>query len=366
MAGETLVRWTRAAWLLGAAACAGAEQTTVSEAPATTTATPAVAGASAAPTTTAAIPQSSGAAVPPSAATSTPNGVAAPMQPTATPTAPTAPATTKRYADACEERRGSWHKPCSDDPDPCQLSSGFMGDNYCLLPPPEGQGIQIHFGPKDYKDPAEVAKYTINPGEEFNQYAIVNVPTTEDHWFSYLKLSMRPGSHHLINTLIDGHPPEGFVPGGCEGESVGGFPGTQNLIVESPPQGIPAPENEGLGRKLPGNSSICQNYHRYNTTDKPAISEIWYNIWFMKEEDITQKAGGVNVTAGPYRPIPAHSMQSLKASSRMSADGRILTLLGLGGVALVQLRQSDAEPRAHARQTHRWRCQRHRLVQVRR
>ena len=234
----------------------------------------------------------------------------------------------KRYPDACDERRGSWSSPCSNDPDPCQLNSGFSGDGYCLLPPPEGQGVQIHFGPKNYDDPAEAAKYTIKPGEEFNQYAIVNVPTTEDHWYGYLKISMRPGSHHLINNLIAGHPEEGFVAGGCEGQSSGGFPGTQNLITESPPQGIPAPENEGLGRSLPGNSSICQNYHRYNTTDQPALSEIWYNVWFMKEEDITQRASGVLVTAGPYRPIPARTMQSLTATSNMSNDGRIISLFG--------------------------------------
>ena len=29
---------------------------------------------------------------------------------------------------------------------------------YCLLPPPEGEGVQIHFGPKSYDDPAEVEK----------------------------------------------------------------------------------------------------------------------------------------------------------------------------------------------------------------
>jgi hypothetical protein len=267
---------------------------------------------------TAPTPQAAPAPTTPASGTSTEMGNAPGMPATAT----------KRYPDACDERRGSWHTPCANEPDPCHLNSGFAGDNYCLLPPPEGEGIQIHFGPKDYNDPDEIAKYTIQPGEEFNQYAIVNVPTTEDRWYGYLKLSMRPGSHHLINTLIAGHPPEGFVKGGCEGESIGSFPGTQNLIVESPPQGIPAPENEGLGRKLPGNSSICQNYHRYNTTDKPAISEIWYNVWFMKEDEITQRANGVSVTAGPYRPIPPHSKQSLTATSMMRGDGRILSLFG--------------------------------------
>ncbi len=235
-----------------------------------------------------------------------------------------------RYPDACSERRGSWSKPCSDNPDPCNLKSGFPGDEYCLLPPPEGKGIQIHFGPKDYKDAAEVAKYTIKPNEEFNSYAIVNVPLTEDKFYKYIKISMRPGSHHLINTIISGQPEEGFVAGraGCEGQSMGSFQGTQNLIVESPPQGIPAPENVGLGRPLPGNSSICQNYHRYNVTENPQLSEIWYNVWFVEEEDITQKANGIMINAGPRTGIAPGQKVVLTTTSTISGDGRIISLFG--------------------------------------
>ena len=246
------------------------------------------------------------------------------------------PAGAKRFADACDERRGSWSVPCSTNADPCNLKSGYPGDEYCLLPPPEGKGIQIHFGPKNYKDAAEVAKYIIKPGEEFNQYAVVNIPTTEDKWFGYIKMSMRPGSHHLINNLIQGKPAEGFIRSGCEGMSLGSFPGTQNLIKEDPPQGIPAPENEGLGRSLPGNASLCQNYHRYNTTEKDHISEIWYNIWFVEEKDIKQKASGVMVNAGPLQPIPAHSMKSLTTTTTVNGDGRIISLFGHRHAATVR------------------------------
>jgi hypothetical protein len=205
------------------------------------------------------------------------------------------------------------------------LKSGFPGDEYCLPPPPEGKGIQVHFGPKSYTDKAEIEKYQILPGEEFNQYAVVNIPTTETKYYGYLKLSMRPGSHHLINSLMAGHPEEGF--GACDG-TIGAFPGTQNLIIESPPQGIPAPENEGLGRELPGNASICQNYHRYNTTDQIAISEIWYNIWFMEESEITQKSSGIMVNAGPWAGIAPGEKITLTTTASASADGRIISLFG--------------------------------------
>jgi len=254
----------------------------------------------------------------------------APVTPSTAPAGTVTPDGSLPFPDACAERRGSWSKPCTQNPDPCNLKSGYPGDEYCLLPPPADKGVQIHFGPKNYKDAAEVAKYLIKPGEEFNSYAIVNIPTTQDRYFAYVKISMRPGSHHLINNLIAGHPSEGFLPRGtgCDGESLGSFIGTQNLILESPPQGIPAAENVGLGRKLPGNASICQNYHRYNTTEAPALSEIWYNIWFIEEKEITQKASGVSINAGPRQPIPARSRQSLTATSMVSGDGRIISLFG--------------------------------------
>ncbi|MEY4582107.1 MAG: hypothetical protein RL701_6810 [Pseudomonadota bacterium] len=256
-----------------------------------------------------------------------------PSQPVPQPTAAGSAATTGTkplFPDACAERRGSWSKPCTENPDPCGLNSGYPGDEYCLLPPPEGKGIQIHFGPKDYKNAEEVAPYVLKPGDEYNSYAIVNVPTTEDHYYNYVKISMRPGSHHLINNLMAGEHAEGFLDGraGCDGEMLGSFPGTQNLILESPPQGIPAPENVGLGRSLPGNASLCQNYHRYNNTDKPALSEIWYNIWFVDEKDITQKASGVNVTAGPWKGIPPHTRQLLTTTTEVKGDGRIISLFG--------------------------------------
>jgi hypothetical protein len=280
-------------------------------------------------------PTNTNPAAPPTSATPSMNPSAQPganpgmpaAMPGASPDMPAMGANGARFPDACSERRPSWSKPCSTNADPCNLKSGYPGDEYCMLPPPEGKGIQIHFGPKNYKDMAEINKYIIQPGEEFNTYAVVNVPDTgtTERYFQYMKVSMRPGSHHLINNLITGHPTEGFSQ--CDGASMGSFPGTQNLITESPPQGIPAPENEGLGRTLPANVSICQNYHRYNVTDQPAISEIWYNIWWIDQKEITQKTSSVNVNA-LVTSIPPGTMQMLTTTATAAGDGRFVTLFG--------------------------------------
>jgi hypothetical protein len=49
--------------------------------------------------------------------------------------------------------------PCARPP-----RSGFPGDSQCIDAPATELGMQLHFGPKDYSDPDEVAKFTLAPG----------------------------------------------------------------------------------------------------------------------------------------------------------------------------------------------------------
>ena len=260
-----------------------------------------------------------------------PTATASPTTPEVTPTATsTSPVEPPPTTDPCDGRVASSSVPCSSDPDPCGLNSGFPGDEYCILPPPAGEGIQIHFGPKDYRDPAEIAKYAMEAGAESNSYGIAHIPNTEDRWFDYVQIRMRPGSHHLINTLVEGAPEEGFQPAGsgCPGTSAGFFPGTQNLIFDSPPNGEPAPENVGLGRQLLGNTSLCLNYHGYNYTEETALREVWINVWFVDEAEVTQRASGIFVLAGPFSGIPPNTQQTLTQTAQVDGTGRIISLFG--------------------------------------
>lgn len=223
-------------------------------------------------------------------------------------------------------------KPCPGNPDPCGLNSGYPGDEYCILPPPPGKGIQIHFGPKNYTDPDEVAQYLLQPGQEFNAYGIANIDALEDHWYNYTQIRMRPGSHHLINTLVQGdNLTEGYEPDGqgCPGTPVGGFPGTQNLIRNMPPNGVQAPENVGLGSKLPANVSLCLNHHAYNyASDQPILREVWINVWFVDQSEVTQQTSPVTIFAGPWQGIPPHTQQVLTQAEPVNGTGRIINMFG--------------------------------------
>jgi hypothetical protein len=236
----------------------------------------------------------------------------------------------EKPGDACSERRVSYTKPCSSDPDPCNLKSGFAGDEYCLKPPAEGEGIQIHIGPKDYKNMADVMKYVIQPGEEFNNSVIGHIPLTENKYFQRITVHMRPGSHHWISTVVSGKPEEKFYNDtGCGAASaVGSVGGGQNLIYDNPPQGKPAPENEGLGRTIQGNSSLCMNLHAYNFSEKQQLREMWINLYFVDEAKVTQKAQGIGIVGGLGLALPPGQNLEETYEETFSQPGRIIQLFG--------------------------------------
>jgi hypothetical protein len=92
---------------------------------------------------------------------------------------------------------------------------------------------------------------------------------------------------------------------------------------------VEAPENVGLGSKLPANTKLCLNHHAYNfNSDQPILREVWINVWFVDEAEVTQKTSPVTIFAGPWAGIPPHSQQVLKSSVTAPGDGRIINMFG--------------------------------------
>ena len=219
--------------------------------------------------------------------------------------------------------------PCGDDPNPCNIDSGFPGDAFCLPPPPPELGVQIHLGPSDYDDPAEVNGYLLAAGQELNVLGLADVPLEEDRYFELVQLRMRPGSHHLINRVIARYAPPGFIEGmPCPGELRSDyFPGAQSLARDDPAHGIVAPENEGLGRVLPGNSSLCSNQHAYNFGDEPLLREVWINVYFVDPAKVTQQELRIVLNADVGVTLPGERRLATASASIVGA-GRILSLYG--------------------------------------
>jgi hypothetical protein len=134
-----------------------------------------------------------------------------------------------------------------------------------------------------------------------------------------------------MSTSATGKPREGFYLNSTNcNEATGGLGigGGQNLIYDNPPLGIPAPENEGLGSVIRGNSSICINMHAYNISGVPQLREIWVNLYFVDEAKVTQRTNGIGMVGELGIMLPPGQSQTYTYEGRFSADGRIIQLFG--------------------------------------
>jgi hypothetical protein len=237
------------------------------------------------------------------------------------------------YGPGCDQDRlVSRVKPCHGVADPCGLNSGFEGDEFCLRPPPEGKGFQVHFGPSDYTNPGE---WVMEPGEEFNSsVSSDDVPGDGMVYWNHVTIQMRPGSHHWISMdAPTGTPPRVFPQNdtGCGSGRLfggGGFGGGQNLIYDNPPNGVPAPENVGLGRSMNRSQSVCLGLHAYNFEDHPRIREAWVNVWTVPESEVTQFSGGVSKVGGMGLALPPGQQTEVVLNLTPSGPGRIIQLYG--------------------------------------
>ena len=226
----------------------------------------------------------------------------------------------------------------TDFPDPrggCTINSGFPGDEFCMLPPAPGEGFQIHVGPSDYTNMAEVAKFTFQPGNETSQCWSFHTPNTEEAWYQSFSLSGRAGTHHIINTMYATDGPDGTTfsscrdPGtGTNPDSIGNLPGASKAYM---PRGKVAPENMNLGRKIPPNNFAQADMHYFNFTDAPILREFWMNIYTVPKEGITGEATQIRAMGGilwSFAPIPVETRQVFQYECLIDAPGRIISLLG--------------------------------------
>src|SRR5262249_37294908 len=124
--------------------------------------------------------------------------------------------------------------PNSPYPDPrgkCTINSGFPDDNACLLPPAAGEGRQIHGGPTDYNDPAQINKHRWKPGQESSECWSFHTPNNEKIFYQSFVISGRAGTHHIINSMYMSQVTDGGFtvckdPGvGSSPDLIGNLPG---------------------------------------------------------------------------------------------------------------------------------------------
>jgi hypothetical protein len=225
----------------------------------------------------------------------------------------------------------------------CPTNTGFAGDELCLAPPDPSEGFQLHYGPSDYDDPAEVAKFTLKPGEESNDCFFQKSSNTEDAYYSGFDFQMRPGSHHLIGQSREAPVPDGFAPcQGTDGNPNGLFAGSMSPVLDA--RTDPAAENQGIGRAVPANKQAVINFHVINTTAKNTLREAWLNYYYIKESELKAQRGavdlngglGFNITPGTHKTYqyscsPSVAVRVLNLTAHMHAHANRMTIWKVAG-----------------------------------
>jgi hypothetical protein len=197
----------------------------------------------------------------------------------------------------------------------CNLNTGYIGDDQCILPPPPDKGFQVHLGPADYKNPS--AEYLLQPGQEVtNDLAAGTSPNKQQVFFFYRQFRMRPTAHHIIISAPNG-------------SDVGRRIGTANKSEDYPKGGIIAPEDKGIGIPLAPSTPISVSFHAINTTTKPQLREIWVNFWYRDPAEVTQPATEWFETGSVTFAIPPHTKTVLGPyTCTVSGNGRMLWTYG--------------------------------------
>ena len=222
----------------------------------------------------------------------------------------------------------------------CGLKTSFEDDNACIPAPKPGEGIQIHIGPSNYDDPAEVAKFIMKPGEESSECFTIRTPNTEKVTYQTFMISGRAGTHHMINTLYSGDLPTGSF-GNCGGFAadpenpdapapIGSLPGASKAYM---PRSKVAPEYAHVGRELPANALLQGDMHYFNFTDKDILREVWVNLYFPPAgAQITEYSDQIRGFGGlgwGWEPIqPGTDMVYKYECPPLTSKGRIMSLLG--------------------------------------
>jgi hypothetical protein len=219
--------------------------------------------------------------------------------PTSTPTSPAPTTGTENPGPSTSITANA-----ADDVVPCSnFHTGYAGDEQCIAPPPADKGFQFHYGPSDYNDPAEVAKYTLPAHQEVTDCVYFPTPNDKDVYFNEYHSRMRPGSHHLLLYIQSAALPETGKggPGQC---SLAGQLQTTNLFgaqtatLDVKGLGNDAAENAGMAVLIPAKQQGIMQVHFINAGTKPILREAWANVLYVDKSQVTQLSAPIFFIAG--------------------------------------------------------------------
>ena len=208
----------------------------------------------------------------------------------------------------------------------CGTPTGYPGDELCIPPPDPSVGFQLHYGPSNYADEAEIARYLIQPGQEIIECVYVDAPNDSHIFYEEFHVRRRPGSHHLIVSELNTDVPDGVRPCQTSPQLVVGLVGGTSVARDWPDPNLVIPENEGLASELPARAQIEMQLHFFNSTNAPLLREAWMNIHYKDPALVTTVQASLGHYAGLGMNVPPSTTQVIRGAAVAPADIRIVNL----------------------------------------
>lgn len=178
----------------------------------------------------------------------------------------------------------------------CKVNTGYPGDEMALCDVAPEEGMLVHFGPSDYSDPDEVAKYVLPVGGEGEFCKRVNTPNATQKFFNSYHGRMRPNSHHLIVTMPTTHVEDDASPWDCGPQVIDRWLfGSQDPQIDvglGSDAALPGPGDPdyGLAHDIPPNQTLLMDFHNVNSSDRDELREAWAVLKYVDASEVLVKS----------------------------------------------------------------------------
>jgi hypothetical protein len=221
------------------------------------------------------------------------------------------------------------------------VSGSYPGDERCILPPDPAAGMQFHYGPTTYDDPAEVAKFELEPGQEITDCVLFPTANPATVYWREYHSRMRPGSHHMLlylTPLQAGEMPQTAGPVDCNQMATRSAAqqrnlfGAQTAITDVTSLTNGSPENAGLAIQLGPQQQVVMQAHFINATATPILREVWANIMFVDKSQVTELGDPIFFIAGYTMNVMMGQTQVLTGTATVptaaASDFRLILATG--------------------------------------
>lgn len=229
-------------------------------------------------------------------------------------------------------------EPCVDEKGAvlCLTNSGYPGDDLAMCQPDPSKGLLLHYGPKNYDDPADVGKYVLEAGSEDENCVMAHTPNTSDVYVRNYHGRMRPNSHHLIVTTLSSDVPDSDGPVSCR---IQDNVGTRWLLGSQDPQidvtqsgagapPVPGEPDYGLAMKLKANTPVRIDMHYINSTSEDILKEAWIFLEYVEASEVEQLTDMITFFQGAINVPPRSTSATARGACRAPTDRYVGLLTG--------------------------------------